>query len=277
MATVADYRIEFYYVSYRFSFSENELKEELLNILSGRMSGDYSVKKVKPNDTEFIKNLIETWDSRVKKKDIGYFQFKDCCDYYKVKKCLFLYSGNVIDKLVRDYNLPVLAGFTEEEGQKYKDEVSKYTKYRYRVDQGHIGLIAQQRFLDFLMKNSNIKAEPFEHRENRKDKTDDFDIKVHLPSGKEITIDVKCATQDDYVYITPKITVELNKKKDFYVAMKYYRSLNKFVVFGYFLHDDLLNYEFKVLYGNPFFGVLIYDAKPIDKLIFQITKEGAYD
>ncbi|MEM3829006.1 MAG: hypothetical protein QXP36_07330 [Conexivisphaerales archaeon] len=258
--------INFYYVGKCFSFNESELKMELSNIVNGSISGNYTIKKVKDNDMEFILDLIRNWDFRIGRKNIGYFYFKDSCDYYKVKKCLFLYSSNVIDKLIENYNLQILRGFTEEEKRKFKSEVIGYTQKRYNVDRGYIGLIAQHRFLEFL-KHRDIKAEPFEHDVNRSDKTDDFDIKVTLLNYKEITLDVKCATRDDYVYITPKIIVEVNKKKDYYIAMKYYESHNIFVVFGYFSHDDLLSYSFEVLYGNPFFGVLIYDTKPIENLL----------
>ncbi|GAH88727.1 unnamed protein product, partial [marine sediment metagenome] len=95
--------------------------------------------------------------------------------------------------------------------------------------------------------------------------TNGYDIKIN-----DYKIDIKCATQLNYLEITPKVIVEQEKIKHFYIASKWFDNTNTVVIIGYFEHSDITNYQFKFLYGTPYWAVKLYDAKPISDLINKL-------
>lgn len=214
----------------------------------------------------FIKNkhkenrdiLIKRWSNIVKKVS-NYFSFTDDYYYYVIKELLFFYC--IKDEMVNSnvwipLDVPHLTQF---EISKLKERAKFYGEFRYDVDNGWLGVLAQDLFRNY------IESLGFSYQENDLDfegAPDDFDLLI-----KNIKLDVKCATQSNYVEITPKVRVEEDKIKDYYVAMKYFKNLNQIIILGYFDHNDLGLYPFKVLYGTPYWGVKLYSAKPFSHLL----------
>jgi len=194
----------------------------------------------------------------------NYFCFINEFDYYIIKEMLFLYW--IRDEMIKRKKWIILdsINLTEEKINEYKRKAKFFGEYRYDKDNGWIGVYAQEIFCEYLKKN-NINFEKWEEVTQ----IDEYDIKI----GK-IKIDVKCATQSNYLEMTPKVLVEDKNKKDYYVALKYFEDINKLVIVGYFEHEDLWGYPFKVLYGTPFWGVKLYNAKPFLHLLETIINNN---
>ena len=244
-----------------FVFSGVELwftSKELVEILKSVTSF------IKQNHKKEIEGLLQNWSQIISIKGT-FFSFYNDEAYYKVKELLFFY--HVRDRMVESgVWIPIdKPNLNTDEVNELKRRAKKYGDYRYSVDNGWLGVLAQDLFAEFL-KQKGIAFEEFD--ENSSVSIDDYDLTI----GR-FKIDVKCATQLNYMEITPKVLVEFQKKKDFYVALKYFSDVRKFFIIGYFLHNELNNYPFKALYGTPFWGVKLYNAKPISELFLLVGNE----
>ena len=221
-------------------------------------------KTVKPAHKKEIKDLLEKWMKLISFK-MSFYSFYNDSDYYKVKELLFFYYIRDI-MIEKDAWVPIdKPDLSEEDINKLKERAKRYGDYRYDVDNGWIGGLAQDLFSAYLREQG---LDFHEYENDMEEGIDEYDILIN-----GIKIDVKCATQDNYMEITPKVKVEEAKKKDYYVAMKYFSDIKKFVIIGYFYHDEFGSYPFKALYGAPFWGVKLYNAKPISELLEKISNE----
>ncbi|MHB1702809.1 MAG: hypothetical protein ACYCS0_01130 [bacterium] len=250
-------KIKFTFQGNIIDVDESNLKKFLQNISN-------PLKRHKPE----IDYIINHWDEIIAKKD-EYFMFKNENDYYKVKELSFFYNKNLKNFMIKNniwisIKIPNLA---EENIVKFKKRSKKYSEYRYDVDNGWKGVLAQDLITEYFKSQIYKKKIDLELEEytSEKEGVDDFDILLN-----KFKIDIKCATQPNYVEMTPKVNVEESKPKDFYIASKIFDD-DELVIIGYFEHIDIGNYPFKFLYGTPYWGVKLYNAKPINMLLKTIT------
>ena len=247
-------KICFEFSGHKFWYSDAELLHKLRAIN----------KYEKSKHQQDIQKIIQKWPNITKEAN-GYFAFSDDYYYFLIKELLFFYSIReemLSNKAWIALDVPTLS---DAQKQILKDRAKAYGEYRYDVDNGWLGVLAQDLFRDF-MGNHGFDYEEYEI--DSSGNTDDFDLLIN-----NIKIDVKCATQSNYVEITPKILAELEKKKDYYVALKYFDNNKKVIILGYFDHSDLGLYPFKVLYGTPYWGVKLFSAKPFSDLLGILENE----
>lgn len=252
--------IKFVFQGETIPINETQLKNFLKNITN-------PLKKHKPE----IDYIIKNWGKIITySKNNDYFMFTNEIDYYKVKELVFLYNNKLKDNMIKK-NIWIsikISNLSEEDIMKFKETAKKYNEYRYNVDNGWKGVFAQYKITDYFKsqideRKIDLKLE--EYVSEREGVIDDFDILLN-----KFKIDIKCATQPNYLEMTPKVDVEEKKPKEFYIASKIF-SNDELVIIGYFEHIDIGNYPFKFLYGAAYWGVKLYNAKPINMLFKTIT------
>lgn len=255
---MGDKKICFHFMGRNIWITFTALREFLRKV-----ANQYVLKKQHKEEATY---LADNLDTLVKtRKNSPYFQMKDEKDYQRIKELLFFYHiyEDMVDAGVW-IELPT-PHLNTEDIEALKSRAKGYGDYRYSVDNGWRGVLAQ----DLVTKYLQEKGIDVKIYDATTSGIDEYDIKV----GR-LKLDVKCATQENYVEMTAKVNVEATAVKDYYIAVKYYDSLRVFVIIGYFEHDDLGKYPFKFLYGAPYWGVKLYDAKPIHKLIERLLSES---
>lgn len=221
---------------------------------------------INPAHSSKAQNLLRRLDqSVISPQNSPYFQFKIEADYYKMKELLFCY--HIVEEMIDSglwIELP-MPQLSSEKIVSFEARAKRYSDYRYNVDNGWRGVLAQDLVTDYLS-SLGIRLQRYEGTSQG---IDEYDICVGT-----IRVDIKCATQANYIEMTPKVIVATSKVKDYYIATKFFENRNSIVIIGYFDHADLGCYPFKVLYGTPYWGVKLYNAKPLRNLIDLLRSES---
>ena len=255
-------KIYFTFAEQVYSVEQQDLKNSLCSIIDSRKIIRYK---------KDINYLISNWSSLFFIKG-NYFCFKNDSHYQLVKDIYMVYSVKLREKMINKgfwYNLSI----REEDFSKAKEIFNLFQKgtFRYNIDNGMEGILAEIVVAKFFKNkfSSKINLSGFLDPENdfTSSEIDSSDFYIKNEYNDEIKFDIKCATESHYVEITPKIIVEQENQKDYYIVTKFMKDINRIIILGYYEHSDLVSFgTSKVLYGTAYWGMKISNAKNINKL-----------
>jgi len=189
-----------------------------------------------------------------------------------LRELYFLHSEDLRKQMLERGHWVVLGNKEDAESRKkeLKRQAESYGEHRYNIDNGWLGVYAEDKVKEYFKKKLKISFEEWESKMIEKEledwinNVDEFDIRI-----SDKTIDVKCATEPHYIEITPKVNVENRIPKDIYIATKFFND-GKLYLIGYFNHEDLTRYPVTRRYGARYYQVKIYDAKCINEFLLEL-------
>jgi len=263
-------KIYFTFAEEVYLVEQQALKTSLLSIINSGKAVRYKQE---------INDLISNWNSLFYFKG-SYFCFKNDSHYQLIKDIYIVYSEKLREKLIDDglwYSITI-----EDQDQNKAEEIFnlfKTGKFRYNVDNGMEGILAEivvakffkNKFFDKIHLSGFLDPD----HDYSSSEIDSSDFYIKNDYHKEKKFDIKCATASHYVEITPKIIVEEQNKKDYYIVTKFMKDINRIIILGYYEHSDLVSFGIsKVLYGTAYWGMKLSNTKNINKLFKLIEEES---
>lgn len=85
-----------------------------------------------------------------------------------------------------------------------------------------------------------------------------------------MTCDIKCTTQFYYASITPKVVVENERPKDYYIGARFddrNPKNNRVYIIGYLTHQEIVRYPELKQHGTPYYEVSLLDMHDFNDLL----------
>lgn len=104
--------------------------------------------------------------------------------------------------------------------------------------------------------------------------TDEFDFRLG-----ELTCDIKCSTQLHYASITPKVAVENETPKDYYIGARFDDrdpEHNRVYIIGYLTHREIARYPVLQKFGTPYYEVSLLDMHNLNNLLNIFREANRY-
>ncbi|HHU71496.1 MAG TPA: hypothetical protein GXZ21_05615 [Clostridiales bacterium] len=202
------------------------------------------------NDISFTNEMI-TSISRENQLSRGKMKY--------LKDIIFKYDPNIMEMFT---NIEV----TQDDINWAQEQITRFEAtgvYRYRGVEAYKGVAGERVISRYIMNMfpDIVLNTPI----GEGHAIDEFDFRLG-----ELTCDIKCSTQLHYASITPKVAVENETPKDYYIGARFDDrdpENNRVYIIGYLTHEEIAGYRVLQRYGTPYYEVSLLDMHNFNDLL----------
>lgn len=202
------------------------------------------------NDISFINEMIASTssDNQLSRGKLKY-----------LRDIIFKYDPTIMDMFTS-------VDVTQDDINWAQEQIRRFEAtgvYRYRGVDAYKG-VAGERVISRYMRNTFpgiVLNTPI----GEGNAIDEFDFRLG-----DLTCDIKCSTQLHYASVTPKVAVENETPKNYYIGARFddrNPEHNCVYIIGYLTHGEIARYRILQKYGAPYYEVSLLDMHNFNTLL----------